>query len=186
MGRIRRTLSYSNVVATLALFLAISGGGAIAVAATSGHTVKAKGGSVNPNRGPRGPRGFRGPRGVKGASGAKGAPGANGAAGPAGAAGSALGFANVSAGGAVSASKNVEIVGHDSPGVYCLKLTSGTPQNVVAMVDNSGADPRDTFAAGTTNPTALATGCPAGSQFEIATGTNGDSFLDEPFFVLVN
>jgi hypothetical protein len=75
--------------------------------------------------------------------------------------------------------------------VYCLKLTTGTPQNVTAMIDNSGADPRSSFVAGTINASAVSGGCPAGSQIDIATGdvgmpaSSGD-FADKSFFVAIN
>jgi Collagen triple helix repeat (20 copies) len=82
MGRIRSSLSYANVMATLALFLALGGGGAVAVAATQ---------SSSPGKhhhGKRGPRGFQGPAGPQGPQGPKGdtgATGKTGATGPAGA-----------------------------------------------------------------------------------------------------
>jgi hypothetical protein len=85
MGRIYRPLSYANIVATLALFLAIGGGGAFAVAATTTDHHQAKATSSNPNRGPRGPRGHRGPQGPQGPQGPKGDTGATGKTGPAGA-----------------------------------------------------------------------------------------------------
>jgi Collagen triple helix repeat (20 copies) len=189
MGRIFRPLSYANVVATLALFLAIGGGGAFAVAATqSNHPGKHHHG----NRGPRGFRGPAGPPGPKGAAGAPGATGTPGAPGAPGAPGSALGFADIAASGATTADKNVTVVSHvPGSGVYCLKLNSGTAANVVAMIDNAGADPRDTFVSGDTNPGAIAQSCGAGSQIEIATGeigipaSDGD-FSDQAFFVQIN
>ena|ERR1700722_14236885 len=195
MRRIFRSLSYANIVATLALFLALGGGGAIAVAATSSNHQATRGGS---NRGPRGPRGHRGPQGPqgpKGNTGAKGDTGATGATGPqgpAGASGTALGYADVAADGTLGPSKNVKVVSHaPGSGVYCLALTAGTPSNVVAMIDNAGADPRDTFVSGDTNAGAIAQSCGAGSQIEIATGeigipaSDGD-FSDQAFFVQIN
>jgi hypothetical protein len=89
-------LSYANLIGTLALFLAVGGGGAIALASqgTRPHT-EAKT-SAGPTQGPRGPRGFRGPRGPRGFRGprglsgscqgctARGPQGAQGAQGPPG------------------------------------------------------------------------------------------------------
>jgi hypothetical protein len=182
MGRIRRSLSYANVMATLALFLALGGGGAVAVAATQ---------SSNPGKhhqGNRGPRGFRGPQGPKGATGATGATGAPGPAGPAGANGTALGYADVAGNGTLTASKNLTLVSHTAgSGIYCLKLVSGTASNVIGMIDNTGSDPRDTFVAGNTNPGAIAQECPNGGQIAMATGDQfAGTFDDEAFFVLVN
>jgi hypothetical protein len=173
-----------------------SGTGAAAKPARGPSGVAAK--TARGPRGPRGPRGFRGfagPAGARGPEGAKGpagAAGAAGAAGPAGPAGSALGFADVGAAGGITAGKNVTVVSHTAgSGVYCLKLTSGTPQNVVAMIDNAGADPRDAFVAGNTNAGAIAQACAAGSQIEMVTGTVGipastGTFADEAFFVSIN
>jgi hypothetical protein len=197
-------MSYANVIATVALFLALGGGGAVAIASsTTSHRTSHK--NAGPNRGPRGPRGPRGfrgpaggpkgakgdtgPAGQKGATGATGAAGAPGAPGPAG---SAVGFADIASDGTITNSKNVQLVGHTAAsGVYCLKLTTGTPQNVTAMIDNSGADPRSAFVAGTINASAVAGGCPAGSQIDIATGDIGNpassgDFADKSFFVAIN
>jgi hypothetical protein len=180
MKRIFRPLSYANIVATLALFLAIGGGGAFAVAATQNN---------NPGKhhhGNRGPRGFRGPAGPQGPKGAAGAPGAPGAPGAAGAAGSALGFADIAANGTATAAKNVTVVSHPpGTGIYCLKLNSGVASNVVAMIDNTGANPTVAFVAGDTNPTVLAQVCAPGSQIEMITGASG-TFTDEAFFVQIN
>jgi hypothetical protein len=174
MGRIRRSLSYANVMATLALFLALGGGGAVALAAS--HNSQ----PGKHHHGNRGPRGFPGPVGPKGA------PGTPGAAGAPGAPGSALGFADIAANGTATAAKNVTVVSHVAgSGIYCLKLNSGTAANVVAMIDNTGADPRFAFVSGDTNISVSAKDCPSGG-FEMATGTPGGVFTDEAFFVQIN
>ena len=193
MKRLISSLSYANVTATLALFLALGGGGgALALAANDGvssgnhRAAPTAGKPGHGQRGPRGRRGRRGPRGPQGPRGAKGD------AGPAGPAGSALAYADVAAGGTVSAAKNLVVTSHvQGTGDYCLKLVHGSAANVVAMIDNSGADPRDAFAAGTTNASAVAEFCPTGSTILISTGTVGmpassGSFADEAFFVSIN
>jgi collagen triple helix repeat protein len=188
MGRIWRSLSYANIVATLALFLAVGGGGAIAVAATSSSHHA----SSHPKRGPRGhrgPQGPQGPQGPKGDTGAKGDTGPQGPAGAPGANGTAIGYADVAPNGTVTADKNVTVVSHTAgTGIYCLKLTNGAAvNNVVAMVDNSGADPRDAFVSGDTNAGAIAQACPNGGQIEMATGEEFTGiFADEAYFVLIN
>jgi hypothetical protein len=180
MGRIRKSLSYANVMATLALFLAVGGGGAVAVAATQS---KAPGKHHHGNRGPRGFRGPAGPQGPKGDAGSTGAPGVPGAPG---APGSALGFADIAANGTASAVKNVTVVSHaPGTGIYCLKLNSGTPANVIAMIDNTGANPTIAYVAGDTNPSVVAKDCAPGAQIEIAAGDSG-IFTDEAFFVSIN
>jgi hypothetical protein len=194
MRRILSSMSYANVTATVALFLALGGGGAVAIASsTTSHQARHANASTNRGpRGPRGPRGFRGAKGNTGPAGLKGAPGATGAPGAPGLAGSAVGFADIAPDGTMTHSKNVQLVSHlAGSGVFCLKLTAGTPQNVTAMIDNSGADPRSAFVAGTINASAVAGGCPTGSQIEVATGdigipaSNGD-FSDKGFFVTIN
>jgi hypothetical protein len=188
MKRFFSSLSYANVTATLALFLALGGGGAVALAASHGagsREHRAASMARHPNRGPRGRRGLRGRRGPQGPKGDKGDQG------PTGPAGSALAYGDVAADGTLSASKNLAVSHTTFSGTYCLTLSHGTPANVVAMIDNSGADPRDAFVAGTTNAGAVATDCPAGSQILISTGTVGipassGTFEDEAFFVSIN
>jgi hypothetical protein len=103
-----------------------------------------------------------------------------------------VGFADIASDGTISNSKNVQVVSHSpGSGVYCLKLITGTPQNVSAMIDNSGADPRSVFVAGTINASAVAGGCGAGTQIEMATGDIGipapqGDFSDQSFFVTIN
>ncbi len=85
MRRIRSSMSYGNVAASVALFLAVGGGG-VAVAATSGGS-HVKAATTNLSRGPRGRQGPRGPRGFKGdpgPAGPRGATGPKGNPGPAG------------------------------------------------------------------------------------------------------
>jgi Collagen triple helix repeat (20 copies) len=93
LSRIRRRLCYANVVATLALVFAMSGGALAAnrylltsTSQVSPKVLKAlKGKSGQP--GPAGGQGLAGPQGLAGAQGPKGEPGAAGATGTAGATG---------------------------------------------------------------------------------------------------
>lgn len=86
--RILRKLSYANIIGTLALFLAVGGGGAAALA-SDGAAPHAKP-KAAASQGPRGPRGLRGPRGRRGPRGFRGLSGscqgctARGPAGPQG------------------------------------------------------------------------------------------------------
>jgi len=119
MGRIRRRLSYANVAATVALFLALSGGAyavadspfvgpngvvSVCVQAVSDELQAVSPGTKCPNgeialtlnqkgkpgkRGPRGARGATGPQGPHGATGPAGPQGVAGPAGPQGATGPA-------------------------------------------------------------------------------------------------
>jgi hypothetical protein len=183
-GRTRRRPSAAFVIACVALTAAL--GGTSWASMIIGHHASGTEGVAKAAGGSRGPRGFRGPRGR---TGARGPAGPAGSAGPAGA---AVGFADVAAAGTIAGSKNVQLVSHTADsGLYCLKLTTGTPLNVTAMIDNSGADPRQSFVAGTTNTSAVASACPAGTQFEIVTGdvgagTGQGDFSDKAFFVAIN
>jgi hypothetical protein len=107
MRAIRQRLTYANVIATLALFLAL-GGAAVAAtqiprnsvgtgqlkpeAVTAGKIAKRTRSQLKGDRGATGPAGAQGPTGktgAKGAAGAKGATGATGPTGPRGPAGAA-------------------------------------------------------------------------------------------------
>jgi len=79
---------YANVVATLALFLALAGGTAYAARHYLIHSIhQIKPSVVRELRGSRGPRGYRGARGLTGAAGKAGKNGATGATGASGATG---------------------------------------------------------------------------------------------------
>lgn len=173
-----RRMTYANVASTLALFLAVGGGGFAVASTTSSH-----GPQLTPSKHPvavtaqgrRGPRGFRGH---------DGAPGATGARGPAG---SALAYVHV-AGGVVDAanSKNVTLTGLSTGGTSTCLAVAGTPHTVAAMIDNSGANPQNTSVAGTVVPSAIASsGCPAGSNVLITTVEAG-LFVPKPFYAEIN
>jgi hypothetical protein len=182
MHRFIHRPSPALAVALLALFIALGSTGFAATQSPKPGNASAK--AANKKKGPRGFRGFRGPRGFKGAPGAPGAPGP---AGPAGPAGSALAYARVTNGALDTAnSKNVTMTGLSTGGTStCLEVTSGTPHNVIAMIDNSGANPAITSVAGTVNPVAVAPNCPAGSNALITTVESG-AFTPKPFYVTFN
>jgi Collagen triple helix repeat (20 copies) len=186
MNRFIHRPSPALAVALLALFIALGGTGFAATQFQKPGTVIAKAAKTTTKRGPRGFRGFRGPRGPAGPKGAAGSAGATGAAGAAGAAGSSLAYARVVNGVLDgSNSKNVTVT-LATNSVTCLDVTTTqAPRNVVAMIDNSGANPATTSVAGTLNPTALAPNCPAGSDALITTAESG-AFVPKPFYVTFN
>ena len=95
-GRIRRRLTYANVIATLALFLALNVGAyaAFKIPPNSIGSAQLKNRAVTPKKvSPSAIKLFRGKKGEKGPEGPKGLPGA------AGAQGTAVGFAAVDAAG---------------------------------------------------------------------------------------
>ncbi|HEY1597706.1 MAG TPA: collagen-like protein [Thermoleophilaceae bacterium] len=130
----KRHISYANVVATLALFLAL-GGGAFAATKITGKQIKngsltgsdLKKHSISLNR-------LKGklPAGKTGAPGTPGTPGAPGAPG------TALAYAHVNADGTLDAanSKNVDRTsGIATAGYYCIQ-TSVPVHNVVVTPDS--------------------------------------------------
>jgi hypothetical protein len=102
MGLLRRHLTYANVAATLALFLALGGAAYAATqlpknsvgtnqlrkeSVTAAKIAKKTRQQLQGSRGPAGPQGAQGKTGKQGAAGAKGATGARGAQGNTGAPG---------------------------------------------------------------------------------------------------
>jgi hypothetical protein len=160
MDRIRKSLSYANVMATVAVFVAL-GGSSYAAITLSKNSVKSKHiatGQVKRSDIAKNavtsakvknfsllatdfaagqlPVGPQGPSGPVGPQGPAGPPGSQGPTGAAGAPGSALAFAAVGADGNVveDLSKNVADanVTRLSSGVYCFDNLGFTPKNVVA------------------------------------------------------
>jgi len=132
----------------------------------------------------------QGPAGRNGFNGANGANGTNGTNGTPGAPGTALGYAKVSAAGAVEpgsakgiTSTNITKVGTAG---YCFAGMPFTPGIAAANVAFAGT-PADSFAQvelASADPTFLAdTGCPAGSQAFVFT-VEGAAAKPEPFYVL--
>jgi len=82
-------------------------------------------------------------------------------------------------------SKNVTVTKSSNLGV-CLDVTTPqAPRNVVAMIDNGGANPATTRIAGTSGA-AVARVCPAGSDAVIATVEEATGFTLRPFYVTFN
>jgi hypothetical protein len=163
-------------VALLALFVALGGTGYAASQIQRPGIPTARVAKA-PNQGPRG---FRGPRGFKGATGATGQPGATGPAG------SALAYARV-VNGTIDAANTKNVTVTQATATYtCLDVTTlQTPHNVIAMIDNSGANPQTASAAGTLNPVAVGPACPTGSDAVIVT-SNAGVFTLLPFYVTFN
>jgi hypothetical protein len=148
-----RYLTYANVMATIAVFIAL-GGGAYAVTTlpkNSVTTVQVKNGSLLAQdfkkgelragpAGPQGPAGAKGAQGDRGLGGPSGPPGATGDPGPKGDKGdpgAALGFADVGVTGIVGSAKNITSanVTHTMTGEYCFTNLPFTPKNAVVTKD---------------------------------------------------
>jgi hypothetical protein len=140
-----KRFTYANVVATLALVFAMSGGAIAAnhylITSTkqiSPKVIKKLTGKAGPagKQGPAGPQGKEGPAGKEGLAGKDGK---DGKEGKEGAPGSALAYAHVLANGEVDtvATKNIAGGNVSNPftGVYCFSGLSFTPHNAVATID---------------------------------------------------
>jgi hypothetical protein len=156
LSRLRARLTYANVTATLALFIALGGGSyaAVTIPRNSVGSEQVKPGSLRASdlkasvreslRGPRGRRGLtgaNGPAGPRGATGARGPAGTRGATGATGAPGSVRAYATVSAEAgqqpvftAVAPALAFVGVARTSTGTYCLSAPILTvPQRSAAL-----------------------------------------------------
>jgi hypothetical protein len=147
LDRLRRRLSYANVVASLALFIALGGTGYAAVTITSKNVRDGsltgkdiKNGSVasaDVKDGSLLSKDFKAgqlPAGARGAPGAAGAPGAPGDKGDAGTAGTARAFAFVNSDGSVDETRSKGVADANVAGLgntYTFTGLGFTPTNVV-------------------------------------------------------
>jgi hypothetical protein len=144
MKSIGRHLSYANIVATLALLFAMSGGALAAkhYLVNSSKQInpkvlkKLKGKAGSPGRtGAPGARGAQGIAGVSGASGAPGAPGANG---------TARAYGVVKSDGSIVAAKTKGLTASRlNPGSYCVTPTAESgidPSTVQAIAESDGTE----------------------------------------------
>jgi hypothetical protein len=174
MKRVRARMTYANVVATIALFMVLTGASAVAATqiGTAGiknnavTSAKVKNGSLlrvdfKPGQLPRGPQGPAGPAGAPGAPGAPGANGLNGTA-------RAYGTFNANAGQTVPTRTKGLVITRvaTTTGVYCVDVP-GVDANSTSAVA-SPAFPSDTVVPILLVQTGGNTVCLPG-QFEITT-----------------
>jgi hypothetical protein len=182
----RRHLTYSNVTATLALFVALGGSSyaALKLPKNSVTTVQVKNRSLlakdfkkgqlkRGSRGLQGPAGaigatgFAGPSGAAGAAGADGAPGSPGLPG---ADGSARAYAAVSSQGTVLpgskgiTSANITALAF---GEYCITGLSCTPRVAIVQPDVLSNDMNDDVVAEVQTPNDGTGGCPGSDQIYV-------------------
>ena len=180
MKRVRTRVTYANVMANIAVFIAL-GGSSYAALTVSGKNVKnssltgkdVKNSSLtssdvkNRTLLSRDFKSGQLPAGAQGAAGAPGAPGAPG---------SAVAYARVEANGTLDASRSKNVAANRiTTGYYCVNPTVPV-KHVVASVDLSPGEINPGF----TDPF---TSCPAGT---VQTYNSSGAFADRAFFVAFN
>jgi hypothetical protein len=181
MNRLSNKLTYANVVASIALFIALAGGTAFAASQFEKESIPTrafKKESIGPGKLTKAAKAaLQGPAGPKGANGAAGPAGP---AGPAGAAGSAVAYAHVNADGTLDAanSKNIaEARQTASPGYYC--VTPSVPFHV-AIAGGYGGIVGRYYNASLEDPF---TSCPDGAIIvEVVKSSGG--FVSSPFYIV--
>jgi hypothetical protein len=188
MSRIRKRITYANVISTLALVLVVGGGSAIAASQFSKESIPnnaLKKESIGPGKLTKAAKAaLVGSPGAKGATGPAGSSGPAGPVGPAGAPGSALAFAHVNADGTLDAanSKNISAVSKLAAlkGYYC--VTASVPVRSVTVGGDGGLVGKIYNASFED----FVTSCPdpASASVEIYKPTGGG--VDSAFFIVFN
>ena len=177
----RKFLTYANVLATLALFVAL-GGGAYAAGLITGKQIKdgsitgadIKNGSLLAADFKTGqiPAGPAGPAGAPGTAGVPGIPG------------TAVAFAHINGDGTLDAANVKAItsanISHPAVGTYCITGLSPAPKNAVANVGANGV----AFTVVTGLGAVL--GCAPGTQFAFATFDGLGADADNDLWIAIN
>jgi hypothetical protein len=193
LSRIAARLTYANVTATIALFIAL-GGGAYAATKLPRNSVgsaQIKTGAITPPKLAKSTivrfKGQKGDKGDPGASGAQGPQGPAGNEGQVGPAGSALAYAHVNADGTFDPARSKNVVGTElfpaATAIYCISF-SVAPHNVSATLVGSGTNGQiATFF----DP--AADGCIDGThayQIKVATSNASGAATTRSFDIVVN
>lgn len=166
MSFLRRHLTYANVVASLALFLALGGAAFAATqlprnsvgtgqlkpeAVTSGKIAKKTRNQLRGATGPQGPQGKTGKAGAKGATGARGATGATGAKGANGTDGTGPAFEVFATGKAIGTGSTTIASQNLGAGAYVISanvVVEGPAEATVLCLLNTGGEATGTIPAG--------------------------------------
>jgi hypothetical protein len=186
MNRIRGKLTYSNIVATLALFLALAGGTAFAASQFGKESIGTralKKEAVTPLKLSKNAKAT-----LVGAPGAKGATGAQGPKGETGAPGSALAYARIEANGTLDTahSKNIASSSHPAAvnGLYC--ITPSVPvSNVVVSTPHVGPEAGMLAQANIVANGDTPNG-PCGTPVYVTISNGGGTPENHPFYVIFN
>jgi hypothetical protein len=140
MSRIRKRLTYANVISTICLLLVVGGGSAFAASQFEKESIGTralKKEAVTPAKlSQKAKATLTGPTGPKGATGATGPAGAQGPAGPAGAPGSARAYGETSnnAGALIEARSKNATIRHPETGTYCITPGGGIDPNTATLL----------------------------------------------------
>ncbi|HEY2479454.1 MAG TPA: hypothetical protein VGI17_12085 [Solirubrobacterales bacterium] len=193
MKLLRKRLTYTNVMSSIAVFFALGGASALAAGqVANGHANKnvAMAGKTHKKgkRGPRGPRGETGAQGATGPQGAAGPQGTAGAPGAPGAPGSALGYARVAADGTFDPADSKGIVSVTTAGssLLCFKL-SFVPHSITATIELYSTDqPSAAYGFVGSGLGVGTSACPAGTTAYTATANSTGANERLPVFVIFN
>lgn len=143
MSRIRKRLTYANVISTICLLLVVGGGSAFAASQFEKESIGTralKKEAVTPAKlSQKAKATLTGPTGPKGATGATGPAGAKGPAGPAGPAGApgtarAYGETSNNAGALIEARSLNATIRHPETGTYCITPGGGIDPNTATLL----------------------------------------------------
>jgi hypothetical protein len=174
LAKLRSRLTYANVVATLALFVALGGSSyaAVKIKNNSVGSAQVKNNSIKSrdvkNKTLR-VKDFKSGQLPAGPRGSTGAPG------------SARAYGRVASDGAASLAKNARVV--QGSGYYCILTTFGTPRNIIATL-------RPAFGTNDGHLTAEvgppSSGCPAGTDAYVRTFDSNGGSVSHPFYFALN
>jgi hypothetical protein len=197
MKRLRVKLTYANVVATMALFIALAGGTALAATQilpkNSVGSKQIKKEAVTPAKLNAAAKstltGKTGPAGPQGPQGAQGSQGSQGSKGDTGPAGTAVAYAAIEANGTVDLAHSKGIsaanVEHPGTGIYCFPNLPFTVKNIIGSPDAYG--PEDGILVNITfTGTPPFGGCGESPRVRITTAAAPATLSDHPFYILFN
>jgi hypothetical protein len=190
ISRIAARLTYANVMAAVAVFIALGGGAyaAVKLPRNSVGSAQIKNGAVTPRKIAKSTLArFKGQKGDKGDTGSVGAQGPKGDNGQQGDPGSALAYAHVNADGTFDPARSKNVLKTElftaSAGIYCVSF-SVTPHNVSAtLVGTGNAGQITAFYDPSVN------GCNDGGnlfQIKVATSDGSGTLTSRSFDIVVN
>ncbi|MBS1862412.1 MAG: collagen-like protein [Actinobacteria bacterium] len=191
MKHLSSKLTYANVVASLALFIALAGGTAFAASQLEKESVgtsQLKKEAVTPSKlSKKSKATLTGPQGPQGPKGDTGAPGPRGDRGEAGAAGSAVAYARIEANGTLDAAASMNVASaslSSVTGVYC--ITPSVPVHSIEVTTPHVGGDASTLTQGNiaANGDSVTLACTTPVWVSIRNG--GGTLENHPFYVVFN